>query len=276
MTDASTRTCAACGAAVAGNYCNACGAPTGPRTCRACQAALSPQARFCHRCGEPAATPRTRAAGSDRAAWLFAGSAVLLLVVVILLVLDRNHPSVKVPDMANAGNAAPANAPFAGDPGGGLPNGRAPDISKMSPADRFLRLNNRVMEAAARADSATVVNFTPMALAAYTQLDTITNDDRYHAAVLHAQIGQIDAAQALTDTMLLTTPGYLLAYVIRGDIAGFREDSAALRSAYAGFRDHYPAESQARRTEYADHANVIDDFKRKAGMQDGPGNSRRP
>ena len=63
------------------------------------------------------------------------------------------------------------------------------------------------MDAAARADSTTVINFTPMALGAYAQLDSVTNDERYHAAVLHAQVGQIAEAKALADTMLLRSPG---------------------------------------------------------------------
>jgi hypothetical protein len=134
----------------------------------------------------------------------------------------------------------------------------------MTPAERFIRLNNRVMEAAGRGDSATVVNFTPMALGAYAQLATVSNDERYHAAVLNAQVGRLAEAGALTDTMLAVTPGYLLAYVVRGDIAQFQNDSARLRRAYADFNAAYPAESNARRPEYADHQNVLDEFRGRA------------
>jgi hypothetical protein len=194
-----------------------------------------------------------------------AAAAVTLLLALIVFKVVRDRPAAAAPDMANAGNSAPGTAPGSPDAGGALPTGRAPDISNLSPAERFLRLNNRVMDAAARADSATVVNFTPMALGAYSQLDSVTNDERYHAAVLHAQVGQIAAAQALTDTMLLRSPGYLLAYTLRGEIAEFQSDSAALRKAYADFRAHYDAEMAAKRPDYADHANVIADFRRKAG-----------
>ena len=103
-----------------------------------------------------------------------------------------------------------------------------------------------------------------MALAAYTQLDSITSDERYHAAILHAQVGQIPEALALADTMLQQRPGYLLAYVVRGVVAGFQEDTAALRAAHAAFLQHYTAEMAAKRPEYADHANVIDDFRKQA------------
>lgn len=196
-----------------------------------------------------------------------AGAAVTLLLLLIVYKVVRDRPAAAAPDMANAGNSAPAGTGGGGgDPGGGLPTGKAPDISQLSPAERFLRLDNRIMDAAARGDTTTVVNFTPMALGAYTQLDSVSNDERYHAAVLHAQVGQLAEARALTDTMLAKTPGYLLAYIVRADIAEFQGDSTALRAAYAGFRAHYAAENAARRAEYADHSSLIDEFKRKAGV----------
>jgi len=268
VTEAQAGTCPSCGAAATGAFCSACGSRVGPRTCPACQAPLSPQAQFCHRCGQPTAPGRKTAAGvprSERTAWYVAAAAVTLLLALMVFKVVRDRPAAASPDMANAGNSAPGTVPGAPDAGGALPTGRAPDISNLSPAERFLRLNNRVMDAAARADSATVVNFTPMALGAYSQLDSVTNDERYHAAVLHAQVGQIPAAEALTDTMLLRSPGYLLAYALRGEIAEFQGDSTALRKAYADFRAHYDAETAARRPEYADHANVIAEFRKKAG-----------
>jgi hypothetical protein len=103
-----------------------------------------------------------------------------------------------------------------------------------------------------------------MALGAYGQLPAPTNDDRYHAAVLQAQVGRLDEALALTDTMLATTPGYLLAYVVRGDIAELRTDSARLQGAFRDFRAAYDTESRAARAEYVDHRNVLDDFLQRA------------
>lgn len=273
MSNVPAGTCPSCGAASAGPFCSACGTRMGPRACTACQAPLSPQARFCHRCGHPAtaasATKGSAIPGSrpsERTAWLIAAAAVTVLLALIVLKVVRDRPTAAVPDMANAGNATAGGAPLASDPGGALPSGRAPDISNLSPAERFQRLNNRIMDAAARADSTTVINFTPMALGAYAQLDSVTNDERYHAAVLHAQVGQIAEAKALADTMLLRSPGYLLAYAIRADIADFQGDSVALRKAWADFRQHYAAESAARRAEYADHAQVIADLRTKAGI----------
>jgi hypothetical protein len=207
--------------------------------------------------------PTPAASRSERAAWRLAGAVVVALLAIMVWKMLTGTTGARTPDMANAGNAN--SAQVTQDPGGGLPTGQAPDISQLSPSERFLRLNNRVMQAAAQGDSSTVINFTPMALGAYAQLDTVTQDDRYHAAILNAQVGRLTEALALTDTMLRVTPGYLLAYAVRGDIAQFQADSTALRRAYADFLKAWPAESAARREEYVDHRNVIDDFRRRAG-----------
>ena len=64
----------------------------------------------------------------------------------------------------------------------------------MTPRERFDRLFNRIMEAGQQGDTAQVARFTPMALGAYAQLDTFDADARYHAAVLHLQVGRIAGA----------------------------------------------------------------------------------
>ena len=261
-------TCSACGAPVPGRFCGNCGQATGPRSCRTCQAELSPTAKFCHRCGAPAAgaagaaRPGGTTDRSERTAWIVVGGIVaLLLAVIVYRMLVGGPGGPAVPDMANAGNSAPGQQI---DAGGGLPTGPAPDISNLTPGERFLRLNNRVMEAAARGDTSTVVNFSPMAIAAYGQLDSVDNDLRYHAAVLNAQLGRVAEALALTDTMLVQVPGYLLAYVVRGDIAEFQNDTARLARARADFLAAWDREIAARRVEYADHRDVLDQFRAAA------------
>jgi hypothetical protein len=103
-----------------------------------------------------------------------------------------------------------------------------------------------------------------MALGAYAQLPSATNDDRYHAAVLHAQVGRATEALALADTMLRLTPRYLLAYVVRGDIAEIQRDSAGLRAAFTDFQAAFDAEITAPRAEYMDHRDVLDEFLQRA------------
>jgi double zinc ribbon protein len=246
--------CPACGAAASGRFCSACGASLNPRECRHCGAELSPRARYCHRCGEPVvAAPAARPGGADRQAWLVATALCALLVGAIVWRVVREQPTPEVPQMANAGAA--------GAGGAEAPSGPAPDISQMTPRERFDRLFNRIMEAAQRGDSAQVLRFTPMALGAYSQLDSVDADARYHAAVLRLQTGDLAGARALADTILRNSPGHLLGYLVLGSAADLAGDRAAAARARRDFAQHYAAESAAGRPEYRDHAPVIEEFK---------------
>jgi hypothetical protein len=164
-------------------------------------------------------------------------------------------PGRVIPDMANPG-AAPDQS--------GLEAGRAPDISRMSPRERFDRLFNRIMQAAERGDSTEVRRFTPMALGAYAQLDSRDIDARYHAAVIHLGVSDFAPAFALADTILQESPGHLFGYIVRGTAAGLQNNHAAQSRAERDFLTHYAAEMATKRVEYLEHQPVIEDFKVKA------------
>lgn len=258
-----TITCPACGSPATGNFCAACGASLVPRACGACRADLSPQARFCHRCGRPVdgpARPALTVPPRERTAWLVAGTLCLVLLALIVFKVIREARAPVAPDMANAGAASADEGTGTASSGGGAP----PDISNMSPRERFDRLFNRVMQGAERADTALVVRFTPMALGAYSQLDSVDADARYHAAVLRMQVGDFPGALALADTLLARNPGHLFGYIIRGTVARMQHDTTRQRQAARDFRAHFAAESAAGRAEYQDHQPAIDDFKQAA------------
>ena len=269
---ASSSTCPACGGPASGNFCSACGASLVARACAGCRAELSAQARFCHRCGRPAdaraGTARAALPQRERTAWIVAAGLCVLLLAAILLKVVRDAPAPVTPDMANTGagdgrgGAAPVDGPFSGGAGG--PPGPAPDISRMTPRERFDRLFNRVMQAAERGDSAQVERFTPMALGAYAQLDSVNADARYHAAVLRLQVGDLPGALALADTLLARSPGHLFGYIVRGTAAGLTGDTAVARRAGREFLSHYQAERGANRIEYREHEPAIEDFKQQA------------
>jgi len=255
-------TCPACGASASGRFCSSCGASLVPRQCGLCRATLSPQARFCHRCGRPVAGP-DRAVRSHRNAWLFAGVLSVLLVGVITYRVSRAAPRAVVPDMANAGGQSASSGEA--EPQGGPPlAGAAPDISAMTPRERFDRLFNRIMQASERHDSLEVRRFTPMALGAYHQLDTHDVDARYHAAVLHLEVGDFAPAYALADTILRQSPGHLFGYIIRGTAAGLQGDRARASRAQREFLAHYDQEIAAGRPEYGEHKPAIDEFRDQA------------
>jgi hypothetical protein len=165
--------------------------------------------------------------------------------------------------MANTGADSRDRTPTRRLPGEEL-QGRAPDISAMTPAERFDRLFNRIMQAAERGDSLEVRRFTPMALGAYQQLDNRDLDARYHAAVLHLGVGDFAPAYALADTILGESPHHLFGYLIRGTAAGFQGDAAARAQAERDFLTSYRSEMAANRVEYLEHKPVIDEFKAEA------------
>jgi hypothetical protein len=198
-------------------------------------------------------------------AWATAGALSLLLVAGIVYKVSSAAPPA-APDMANAGSTTSS-------PGQEGAAGPAPDISRMTPRERFDRLFNRIMEAAEQGDSTQVDRFTPMALGAYEQLDEVDTDARYHAAVLHLQIGDFAGALALSDTILKSSPGHLFGYLIRSTAAKYQHDAAAEARAERDFLSHYDAEMRASRVEYQEHKPALEEFKQEA---EKPGPAARP
>jgi hypothetical protein len=258
----SVSTCATCGASGSGNFCSACGTPRGGAPCSRCGGALAANARFCAACGRAVGGSRAKVSGeADRTPWIVAGISVAGLLGMLLFTLVRQAPARTEPSPIQPTGEASA----AGE--------SPPDLSTMSPRERFNRLYNRIMRGAEAGDEATVTRFTPMALMAYAQLDTIDADARFHAALLRVHTGDAAAARALGDTLLRQTPGHLFGYVILGTVARWQKDDAALRQAYAGFLQHYDAEMKAGRKEYDEHSTSLSDFRQAALSAKGGGKS---
>jgi len=250
MTSAQAPHCSTCGAPGAGKFCSNCGTQREAAACPGCGGPVSSGARFCTSCGLTVGAD-AGTASRDRTPWLVAALAMAGLMAVLLIMLVRKSPPpAESVEVAAGSSGAPAETP--------------PDISNMSPRERFNRLYNRVMTAAQSGDEATVTRFTPMALMAYAQLDTIDADARYHVALLKVHTGEVEAARALGDTILAQTPGHLFGYIIRGTVARFRKDQPELKRAYAGFLKRYAAETKAARPEYAEHRTSLDDFRKAA------------
>ena len=255
--------CPSCGADAEGNFCRHCGASLGPRACSSCKAPLAAGAKFCTKCGTPAAGgagggAAAAAAPSERKAWAVAAViSALLLVAVLALVVKGNGGAAEAAGPVGAGGAV---GPFAGGGGEGTP----PDLSTMTPRERFDRLYNRIMRASESGDQQTVTTFTPMALQAYEQLDSVDADARFHLATLKLHGGDVDGAEAIADTLLKKDPGHLFGYVIQGTVARWRKDDAALKKAYKDFLSHYDAEMKKGRSEYADHERMMNDFQTAA------------
>jgi hypothetical protein len=192
---------------------------------------------------------------------------VLALVVLIWTARQQRAP-------APLARAAAAEAPFASGGSGGTP----PDLSTMSPRERFDRLYRRVMQAAERGDTATVARFSPMAFMAYGQLDSADADARYHAAVLHLHVrGDTAAALRLADTILAAAPHHLFGYLIRGTAARLAGNAPLLERAYADFLAAWDGEMRAARPEYRDHEAMLKQFHEAAveGRKEGKSEGRK-
>lgn len=120
------------------------------------------------------------------------------------------------------------------------------------------------MEAADQGDSVQIERFLPMALGAYTQLDSVDVDARYHAAILHLQGRDAPGALALADTILASVPTHLFGFVVRAEAARLQNDSAVLNRARRDFMAHYQAEMGANRVEYREHEPAIEEFRKEA------------
>jgi hypothetical protein len=193
---------------------------------------------------------------AGRAGWVAATGIGLALLGVIIAFLARNERRTVPP-------IGPMAAPLGGT-ATDRPAGTPPDISNMSPKERYDRLYNRVMRAAETGDQATVAQFTPMTVMAYRQLDSIDADARFHMAMLLLHTGQAPGAQAEADSILKFSPGHLFGYMIRGAVARWNKDAAALGRAQSDFLLRYDAEMKARRPEYEEHQRAVSDFRASA------------
>jgi hypothetical protein len=218
-------------------------------TCPACYASLVTEARYCHRCGRALAGHGT----AERGPWLIAwGLVALALGGIVYFVLTANTGQER-PDMANTGAPGPAA-------GAGAP----PDINKMCPRARFLRLNDRIMSAWTGNDTAMALRFAPMAVQAYGMLDEYDPDVRYHAGEIMLRMGQVAKALALADTIQSEVKDHLFGDMLRAEAAQAKGDRELLERSRRAFLAHYPAQMASGRPEYQEHRGMLDEFRKQA------------
>ncbi|MBI4419916.1 MAG: zinc ribbon domain-containing protein [Gemmatimonadetes bacterium] len=239
--------CTVCGAEATGRFCSACGATLAPTVCPSCQAQVKTGARFCHLCG------RSLGSGTRRAGvpWIVAGATLAALAVVLLIRLTPR------PSGDGLGAGEPPSV-------GGAMGAATTDISSMSPRERADRLYNRVMAAAERGDTGEIRFFAPMALSSYDLLGGLDPDARYHVGMIHLVNQEYTAAAAQADSITRTSPKHLLAVILRAEIAGRKNDTAARTRAYRDLLANYDAEMATGRPEYADHRAMLDGLRDEA------------
>lgn len=274
MTPNQKSTCPSCGAEAKGNFCARCGAALGQAPCPECGKTPPPGARFCNHCGAAlgaAAAPRGPAApggtaaprrataaataatgdgdGGSNIAWWVAGA---LLVIVILVVA---YP-IYAPD-----RAAPPPAGTAGPAAGGA--GTAGPLN-MSMEEAAARLFVRVMSAADTADTAAVEQFRPMAISAYEQTAPLSEDDRYHMALMHQAAGDHASALPVAEEGLEESPDHLLLLSAAAESSLALGDTAAAVERSRHLLAVWDAETAAGRQEYLDHENLMPEIRERA------------
>jgi hypothetical protein len=225
---------------------------TTPTSCPACYAVLADEARYCHRCGRAVVADGSQ----ERTPWIIAWVLVAVaLGGIAYFVLNRDAAQNR-PDMANTGASGPATS-----------SGVPPDISQMTPRERFLRLQDRIMAAVQQGDSATALRFAPMAIQAYGMLDSYDPDVRYHAGAIHIRLGQYGEALALADTIQAEAKDHLFGDLLRAEVAQVKGDQAMFRRNRQAFLDHYDSQMAAGRPEYQEHRALLDEFRGQAQRQ---------
>ncbi len=240
--------CSRCGKAASGNFCQHCGASLAPGFCTQCGEALTGESEFCSKCGAQKGSVSsgsvTTGGGASQTNWVVPAGILVVAVVIALFFLMRIN---------NGGSTV-------GLPPQGVSAAALPDLSQMTPRERFDRLYNRVMQAAEQGDAATMQQFSPMALAAYGMLDQVDADARYHAALLRLHTGDVPGSAVLADSIEAETPDHLFGFIIRGTLAKWQNDPAALAQVYTGFLAAYDEEIAAGRPEYTEHERSIKGF----------------
>jgi hypothetical protein len=219
---------------------------TNPASCPACFAPLNPDARYCHRCGRAVTS-----AGSDRRPWLIAWTLVAVALGGISYFVVTKGDGAERPEMANSGAQAPASS-------------GPPDISQMTPRERFLRLSDRIMSASAQGDSATAQRFAPMAVQAYGMLEAYDPDVRFHAGEIYIRLGRIAEALALADTIQAEAKDHLFGDLLRAEAAQQKGDRAGVERSRQAFLAHYAGQVASGRPEYQEHQAMLDEFKKPA------------
>ena len=197
---------------------------------------MAPGCAFCRDCGargrgQP--SHRRRGERGGRAAWIAAaGLGVALLGVVIAFLAKQRTP--------RCGPGTDGSAALGWRRRRDGPEGTPPDISNMSPKERYRPPVQPGHARRRNGDQATVDAVHPHDGAwPIQQLDSVDADARFHMAMLLLHTGQVPGAPAEADSILKFSPGHLFGYMIRGTVARWDKDARGPQEGPEDFLGHY-------------------------------------
>lgn len=248
MTTPQMSACPACGQDASGRFCANCGTLLDSGGCAGCRAPMAAGARFCAACGRPATPTGGQPAALHRGSLgpgAIVGSLLIVAAVVAVLAVRSGDNGTTTGAAATAVGAS-----------------TAPDISNLSPREQFGRLADRIERAMSSGDTATVIQFFPMAEGAFTNLtpEDRDADARFHVSLLRARVGHAAPALAQADTIAMSDSTHLFAYYLRAIIGDSEGDTGGAAQARANFRLHYDREIARQLPEYVAHREMLEQF----------------
>jgi hypothetical protein len=139
-----------------------------------------------------------------------------------------------------------------------IPQARAPDISNMTPAERAIRLHDRIMQWKSIGRQDSVMLFAPMGIAAFEMLGSLDPDARYDVGMIGWASENGAVARAQADTILQQNPRHLLGLILGARAAKLQNRGADERGFYQRLVAAEPAERGVARDEYITHKSDID------------------
>jgi len=253
--------CPSCKKPATGNFCQHCGGALGGRFCNQCGGKVAANATFCNQCGSNvgeggggSGTRRdaaTAALGGSNLPWWIAGGA--MFVVIFFTAMSMVRP---------AGPAVPAGgAPTTVNPATQM---GTTDISQMTPLEAADRLFDRIMRSLSAGDTASAVQFAPMAISSYERARPLSLDATFHLSMVNRAAGDLEAALAAALEILEQHPTHLLGLAAAGEAAHElgRGDEAV--GYYQSLVDVYDDEMAAPLQEYMDHSGIVGTLKQDA------------
>jgi hypothetical protein len=138
-----------------------------------------------------------------------------------------------------------------------LPAGRAPDISQMTPAERAIRLHDRIMQLREAGKQDSVMLFAPMGIAAFEMLGELDTDSRYDLGMIGWASENAGVARAQADTILAGNSRHLLGLILAARAAKMEKRDTDERRFYQRLLAAEAAERATARNEYLTHENDI-------------------
>jgi hypothetical protein len=126
------------------------------------------------------------------------------------------------------------------------------------------RLFDQAMRAYEAGDSTGAASVGSMAVGAYSRLPERDADARFHVGLLHEITRNYDAILAQADSIALTQPSHLFAYMLRHRAHSTSGNLQAASDVYRGFLEVYDLEIAAGREEYEAHGRLVESFRSRA------------